>query len=147
MGIINNFLMNAEESINQSNTFTKLHKRYDIEIIMFVNLKSNEKQEKMKKLKNKEYRKITFEYQCSPKRCNPKYSKPNIKDCLYSIIMDAQSYENSDDDIQNFAYDFGYTDVNECIKAFNGCKKIYNDIVENFGEKTYRLLCKYFENY
>lgn len=142
MNIINNFLMNAEESINQSNTFTKFHKRYDIKIIMFVNLKSNEEQEKQEKFKNKEYRKITFEYQC-----NPKYSKPNIKDYLYNIITDAQSYENSNDDIQNFAYDLGYTNIKECTKAFNECKKMYNDIVENFGEKAYKLLCKYFENY
>lgn len=142
MNIIDNFLMVVEESIDQSNTLTKYHKRYNIEIIMFVNLTNNSKKEKMEKLKNKEYNKITFEYQC-----NPKYSKPNIKDCLYTVIMDSEVYEDSNDDIDFFANYLGYTNIKECIKAFNGCKKIYNDIIENFGEKIYKSLCKYFENY
>lgn len=137
---LKNFGIKAKESLNQSNTFTPYHKRYDVEIFMFENTKSDF--DKIEKFKSGDYKSINFEYQC-----NPKYNKPTLKDCLYAIVSDAQSYECCDDDIQFFADSFGYTNIKECISAFNGCKKAYNDIINAFGKNMYEALQKHFENY
>lgn len=136
------FSIRAKESLNQDDTFTLYHKRYDIEIGMFENVHTNS--DKNEKFKNGDYKKIYFEYQC-----NPKYSKPTLEDCLFSILSDARCYEDSCNDIQFFADNFGYTSIKikECIKAFNGCKKAYNDIINTFGKKVYKELQKHFENY
>ena len=115
-----------ERSLNQSNTFTKEHVRYNIIIT-----------------RNDTMQKMSFEYQC-----NPKYNRINKDDLLYSIISDAMAYEYSDDDIDTFANEYGYESVKECLKAFNACKKIYNNLVEFCGSyQLYSWLKDHYQEY
>lgn len=125
MTILDILEFNCKESLDQSNTFSRYHVRYDITI-----------------RRTDDNRKLRFEYQC-----NPKYGKPNLNDCMWCIVSDAKCYEDCDDDIQEFADMLGYEKVKETLSAFNGCKRAYNDLLEFCGEGVYRWLCKHYEDY
>lgn len=93
-----------EESENQNELFTPYHTKFDCMI------KYNGKQ-------------FSFPYQC-----NIAHSKPNIKDCMDCLLLDASSYEQSQD-ILDFANEFGYDmyeDKAKVRKIYNACKKTYN---------------------
>lgn len=79
---------------------------------------------------------------------NPQYSKYSKDDFLQCFFGDAYAYLSCKDtndmkSIDNFASEFGYEKVSECIKAFEGCKKAYeflhmdfsdNEIIEVYDE-------------
>lgn len=114
------------ESMNQSNTLTRNQTRYDITI---------------KRTDNGEV--VTLEYQC-----NPKYTKPNLKDCLYCYLNDATAYEYCDDDIDIFNDALGFDSVKACIKAFKDCKKAYVNLKRLCGsDGVYEWLKEYYEDY
>ena len=121
-----NMTFNYQTSLDQSNTFTYAHKRYDVCLTNLANGK-----------------RVCFEYQC-----NPKYVKPFKINCLWVYLMDAQAYYYSDDDIDNFASACGYTNSGEAIRSFNACKKAYNDLVNFFGsEETLHAYFEAFQEY
>lgn len=123
---VENIEFGAIKSLDQSNTFTYAHTRYDVTLTNLLNGK-----------------KVCFEYQC-----NPQYHKPSKIDCLWAYLMDAQAYYYSDDDIDNFALEYGYTKSSEAFKVFNACKKAYNDLVDFFGsEKTLHAYIEAFQEY
>lgn len=114
-----------KESIDQSNTFTKEHKRYDVRI---RNNLSNVL--------------ITFEYQCNAN------NEPNLDDCLWCLVCDYQSYESCNDDLEEFQREFGIESVNECIRVFNGCKDNYNKLLKLCGSySTVKWLEHHYEDY
>lgn len=49
------------------------------------------------------------------------YNKSDKNDFLYSLLMDADAYNNSRD-MADFADEYGYDDIRKCLKAYNGCK-------------------------
>lgn len=121
-----NMTLNYRTSLDRSNTFTYAHTRYEVCLTNLVNGK-----------------KVCFSYQCNPKRY-----KPSKNDCLWAYLMDAQAYYYSDDDIDNFALEYGYTKPSEAFKAFNACKKAYNDLVNFLGsEKTLHAYIEAFQEY
>ena len=126
MTLLDRLHFTYKESINQSNTFTRYHVRYDIRIM---------------RTDNKEC--LRFEYQC-----NPKFNKPNLKDCLYCYVSDAMAYEDCDDDIQFFADMLGYEKIKETLDAFNACKKAYSELLDFCGtEGVYKWLKNYYSEY
>lgn len=125
MNILDICTFNARKAIDQSNTFTRWHVRYNITI-----------------RRKDDDRTLRFEYQC-----NPQYAKPTLKGCLASYVHDAQAYEYSNDDIQEFADEFGYTKIEETIETFNACKRAYNELLDWCNEGVYGWLKEYFSNY
>lgn len=125
--LINNFLNNINfkytTALDQSNTFTKQHKRYKCTLKRVDNGMS-----------------ITTDYQCNPSYV--KITKENVLQCLF---FDAQCYENCDDDIQCFADSLGYTNIKETLEVFSECKETYNKLILFCGgEIAYNSLKEYF---
>ena len=115
-----------KKSMNQSNTFTRQHVRYDVTII-----------------RNDTHQALQFEYQCNPRVCKIKKD-----DLFYCVTMDAYAYELSGDDIQYFADMYGYEKIKPCLEAFNACKEMYNKLITFCGsEMVYEWLKKHYENY
>lgn len=113
-------------SLDQSNTFTPRHKRYNVTIT-----------------RQDTGVKITFDYQC-----NPRYSKPTLCNCLGALVSDAVAWEQCNDDIDEFQAAFGYTKASECFKAFVGCKENYNKLMALCGsEQVYDWLVEYYEDF
>lgn len=112
----------CEESTNQQNTFSKMHTRFNI------TLSYNQQS-------------ITFDYQC-----NTTMTEPTKKDCLYCLLMDSSSYEYCEN-IDDFASEFGYEKVSECIEAFNGCKKNYQKLHKLFNNDEIEVLRCLFNDY
>lgn len=75
----------------------------------------------------------TFNYQC-----NTTHMMPNLKDCLDSLLLDASSYESSENVI-DFCSEFGYGD-SKGIKAYKACKKTYNAIHRLFTDEEIEKL-------
>lgn len=75
-------------------------------------------------IKNKENKHYQFTFQC-----NTKYTKPNNVLLLASLVLDARCYDDSnvgddDDNIEEFARNFGYdNEIKRLMKAYKGCKK------------------------
>lgn len=116
----------ANESLNQSNTFTPYHNRYDITL-----RNTNNDVE------------IEFEYQC-----NIEVSRPDFDSCLCALVRDAEAYECCGGSIDEFQAEFGYTKVSKCIEVFNGCKKNYNKLLKLCGSKgTYEWLKEHYQDY
>lgn len=115
-----NFKITYQESLNQNELFTKNHKRFDVKI---------------------EYKNKMFycDYQC-----NPNYKTPNEKDILQCVLMDASSYECTQD-IDTFANEFGYDSISECLRAFEGCQNAYNYINDTIGIDKIEELINYIE--
>lgn len=88
---------------------------------------------------------FTFPYQC-----NPDYSTPNKKDCLYAILNDADCYECAAD-VDDFLEEFGYTDSLQNIrrgeKAYKACKKTSAALNRIFTNKERESLSEYFREY
>ena len=121
-----NMTFNYRTSLDQSNTFTHAHIRYNVRLTNLVNNQS-----------------ICFEYQC-----NPRYNKPSKINCLWAYLMDAQAYYWANGDIDAFAADLDIQKPSEAFKVFNACKKAYNDLVDFFGsEKTLHLYFEVFQEY
>ena len=91
-----------EESENQNELFTPYHTKFDCMI------KYNGRQ-------------FSFPYQC-----NTAHSKPNIKDCIDCLLLDASGYENAID-IFDFANEFGYDmydeDKTKIRKVYKACER------------------------
>lgn len=87
-----------------------------------------------------------FDYQC-----NVKYNKPNKDDLLGAIINDYKAFEsskindNDDDNIEEFSYMFGYDSIKECLKAYRGCKKTYEELNKMFTSEEIDKLYEYCE--
>lgn len=113
--LLNKIYVNIKESPNQDNTFTNNHTRFDIKITYY---------------KEDMY----IEYQC-----NTNYKKPNKKDIIECVISDAQAYEYTQD-IDDFAIEFGYEKIKDCINAYGLCKKTYNDLHRLFTKKELEIL-------
>lgn len=91
------------ESENQKNLFTPNHTRFDCAIKYGTNCEP--------------YR---FDYQC-----NPDHMTPNIKDVMYSLLLDAMAYDEADN-IFDFCDEFGYDCIDnydKAIEIYNACKK------------------------
>jgi hypothetical protein len=56
-------------------------------------------------------------------QCNPDiHGTPTAFDVIYCILLDADSYNIADGDLDSFASEFGYDSVSKVIKVFEGCK-------------------------
>lgn len=55
-------------------------------------------------------------------------------DFLYSLLMDADAYNNSRD-MADFADEFCYDDIRKCMKAYNGCKAQAEKVKRLFTEE------------
>lgn len=116
----------AIESLNQSNTFTPYHNRYDITL-----RNTNNDVE------------IEFEYQC-----NIESSRPDVESCLYALVRDAETYECCGGSIDEFQAEFGYTKVSKCIEDFDGCKDGYKKLLKLCGSKgVYEWVKEHYRDY
>lgn len=129
--LLDTLYFDYEESENQTKLLTDNHTRFNITIG-----------------RDEKYIDLTFEYQC-----NTMYEYPTIKQCLYCYIGDAYGYLDSkvkNDEcktIDNFANNFGFESVSDCLKAFEGCKKAYNNIKHFFSDDETEALYNYFQGY
>ncbi|MEY8365773.1 hypothetical protein AALA22_09075 [Anaerovoracaceae bacterium 41-7] len=108
-----NFKFKCKKSQNQTNTLTPCHTRFEIEILRYD--------------KNK---RISFEYQC-----NTKYSQPDFDSCFYAYLMDAEAFMSCQD-IDEFSREFGFEKVSECLRAYNGCKEAYINMLDFVGTEN-----------
>lgn len=124
MELLEKIKVEYRESINQEDTFTSEHVRYNVMITY-----------------NKKY------YECSY-QCNPKYQKiENMKkDIIYSVLTDANCYEYTQD-IDDFQREFCYEKASELLKAYNGCKETYQALHKMFTNDELEELNAIFENY
>lgn len=117
----------AEEKEDQKELFTPNHVVYRCVIV-----NNNRKQ-------------YTFDYQC-----NLVYNEPNIEDCLYCLLSDANSTEYTTD-VDDFLQEFGYTDSLESVrkgeKAYKSCKRTKKALDRLFSVEELETLNSYFENY
>ena len=72
--------------------------------------------------------------------------KLNKQNALYCILMDCQAYD-CNIDIQDFADAFGYENIKDLLKAYNGCKKTSEAIHSIFDYDELEQLYTEFENY
>ena len=113
------------ESESKEDLFTKEHVKYNCEL-------ANEKGSYL------------FTYQC-----NPKYTKVTRDNLLSCVLSDARCYEeclvgDEEDNMQEFATLFGYEDIKELFKAFNGCKNAYKNINKMYTKEEQDLLYEYY---
>lgn len=120
--ILNEIKVNYKKSINQEDTFTPSHTRFDVKITY-----------------NNKY--MTTQYQC-----NTAYKNAMKKDILYCVLSDSNAYEYAQD-IDDFQQEFGYEKASELLKAFNGCKEANKKIHELFNGKELKELETIFQDY
>lgn len=120
--ILNEIKVEWRESLDQENKFTSYHTRFDVKITY-----------------NKKY--MVTNYQC-----NTSYKKNMKKDILYCILLDASAYEDNGN-IDDFRREFGYENINELLKAFNGCREAYKKIHELFNKEELEQLDNIFQDY
>ena len=63
-----------------------------------------------------------FDYFCN----DTSLDDTELVNALYCSLEDAMCYATATD-IDDFAEEFGYTKVSECLKAYNACKEEYNN--------------------
>lgn len=120
--ILNKIKVNYRESKNQDNKFTPYHTRFDVVV----------------EYKGKKYK---TDYQCNTS-CNNDMEK----DIVYCLLRDAEAFEYCQD-IDDFQKEFGYDKVSDCIKAFEGCKKTYEEFQTMFDDEELEELKTIFEDY
>lgn len=84
----------------------------------------------------------TFNYQC-----NVAYNEPNLVDCLSSLIIDMDAYDNSDN-FQDFCNNFGYDsfeDLQKAKKAYKACKKTSKALTRLFTRAEFEEINKELE--
>lgn len=110
------------ESEEQDNLFTPHHTKFDCAIQYGTNCKP-----------------YKFTYQC-----NTAYTMPNIKDIMYSLLLDAWSYEEARD-IQDFANELGYDYFDEyerekLCRMYDECKRTFNALHKMFTDAEIEIL-------
>lgn len=115
-----NFKVTYQESLNQEGLFTNNHKKYNVKI----------------EYKNES---LYCTYQC-----NPNYNAPSKKDILQCVLMDASAF-NYSQNIADFANEYGYTKISECLEVFEACKGAYNYINNTIGADKIGELIDYIE--
>lgn len=118
---------NVKESSNQNDLITEYHTRFNVTI---------------------SYNNVTYntDYQCNINYTH--HTKENIIAC---ILSDARCYADckvNDDDIDNieeFRLMFGYENIKELLKTYDGCKKAYNNIKKMFTNEEIKKLENYLE--
>lgn len=124
--IINNIKFDYEEAFNQNKLFSKDHVKY---------------------LGYLEYNKNSFNFTY---QCNPKYTKPNKKDCLACLLTDYYSYKFVKD-MADFLIEFGYNENEDALRcgisAYGACKETYRKLNKLFNNEEIELLNEYFKDY
>ena len=124
--IIDNIYFDYEEAFNQNKLFSKDHVKY---------------------LGYLEYNKNSFNFTY---QCNPKYAKPNKKDCLACLLADYYSYE-SVKDMADFLIEFGYDENEDALRcgmsAYGVCKETYRKLNKLFNNEEIEALSEYFKDY
>ena len=64
---------------------------------------------------------IEFNYYCN----DYELGDDELLEAFYCFLSDGIAYDNAKD-IDDFQSEFGYTNVSECIDAYNGCKDAYD---------------------
>lgn len=102
------------ESEEQDNLFTPYHTKFDCAIQYGTNCKP-----------------YKFNYQC-----NTAHTMPNIKDVMYSLLLDAFAY-NDAKDIYDFCEVLGYDyieDYEKVVSMYDACKKTSNALHNMFSD-------------
>lgn len=115
-----NFKVTYQESLNQEGLLTKEHKKFDVKI---------------------EYKNEAF--YCTY-QCNPNYNAPSKEDVLHCVLMDANAFDYSQN-IDDFAQEYGYKKISECVEAFEACKGAYNYFNNTIGADKIGELIDYIE--
>lgn len=97
--ILDKMEFKCSKSKNQRYNFTPYHTRYNV--IITYNGK-----------------RLDFYFQCNQR------ITPTLKSCISSVILDADSYEDYQL-VDEFAYEFGYTDYKEAVRIHNACMNMY----------------------
>ena len=124
--LIDKIKYNVKESSNQNNNFTEYHTRFDCTL---------------------NYNNVTYNFDF---QCNTDYTKPTKEVVLGSVLSDSRCYLDSkvNDDIDNlemFKDLFGYENIKELLKAYEGCKNAYNHINKMFTKEEQEQLFDYLE--
>ena len=65
---------------------------------------------------------ISFSYYAPEEVAN----ENDLASALHCFLLDAIAFENAKD-IDDFASEFGYTKISECIAAYNACHESFDD--------------------
>lgn len=82
-----------------------------------------------------------FDYYCN----KHDMTEDELVNAFYCFVSDAVAYANAQD-IDDFASEFGYTKITECMKAYKGCKSAY-DKWQKFDLDVYDMLTFLQETY
>ena len=74
-----------------------------------------------------------FEFYCNTSEMKPQ----DLREAFYFFLGDGIAYKNAND-IDDFQSEFGYEDVSECKKVYEGCKRAWYKW-EDFGIDPYNL--------
>lgn len=85
-------------------------------------------------------------------QCNTRYIKPSETSLLAYLINDGLCYkdcivsDDDDDNVQEFAYMFGYdNNIKELLKAYKGCKETYTNIKKMLTDEDINTVREYLE--
>ena len=84
-------------------------------------------------------------------QCNTRYTQPTETSLLSCLISDAFCYSDcaigdDDDNIQEFANMFGYSDnIKQLLKAYKGCKETYYNIKKMLSDEEIETIREYLE--
>lgn len=125
--LIDKIEYNVKESSNQYNNFTEYHTRFDCTL---------------------NYNNVTYNFDF---QCNTENTEPTKEVVLGCVLSDSRCYKECkvyDDDIDNleiFKDTFGYENIKELLKAYEGCKNAYNHINKMFTKEEQEQLFDYLE--
>ena len=86
-------------------------------------------------------KRIQFEYYCNKHDMDER----ELINAFFCLLSDGVAYANAQD-IDDFASEFGYTKITECVRAYKGCKSAY-DKWQKFNLDIYDALNFLQENY
>lgn len=92
---------------DQSGLFTSGHKKHRLTIEI---------------LDNESGKKYTYR---TAYQYNPSASTYRKNDGLLAVVLDADAYASTKN-LENFVAEFGYDDIKQAKKAFNGCKRAFD---------------------
>ena len=118
--MLNKIAFIYSESDNQQDLFTPYHTRFDCAIQYGTNCEP-----------------YKFDYQC-----NTAHTMPNIKDVMYSLLLDAWAYDDAEN-VFEFAEELGYDitdDYDKITKMYDACRNTRNALHRMFTDAELEVL-------
>ena len=80
-----------------------------------------------------------------PFQCNTQHEQPKLETVLDCLLSDAAAYAEFEGDIDGFYREFGYSNIKDCQKAYNACKRTEAALNRLFGDKLIDLQAEIYD--